>query len=159
MTPPAQLLAYRFGPEAKFEGQLVGALERIEAGGALRVLEAVFVRNDPETGELTAFDLQSGSGGMVAPLLGFRLDPAEREKATERALDDETGIPGEALRELGHTLPPGGALAAVLVEHRWAQALEDAVVRIGGTRLAANFVDASSLAELAAELKAAAESG
>jgi hypothetical protein len=33
--PSAQLLLYRFGPDAEFEGRLVGALERIESGGAL----------------------------------------------------------------------------------------------------------------------------
>jgi len=32
--PSAQLLVYRFGREAEFEGRLVGALRRIESGGA-----------------------------------------------------------------------------------------------------------------------------
>ena len=36
--PPVQLLVYSFGPDASFEGQLVGALERIEVGGAMRIL-------------------------------------------------------------------------------------------------------------------------
>jgi hypothetical protein len=35
---PAQLLLYRFGPDAGFEGQLLGALERMETGGSVRVL-------------------------------------------------------------------------------------------------------------------------
>ena len=34
---PAQLLVYGFAPGAEFEGQLVGAIERIEHGGTLRV--------------------------------------------------------------------------------------------------------------------------
>ena len=33
---PAQLLVYGFAPGAEFEGQLVGAIERIERGGTLR---------------------------------------------------------------------------------------------------------------------------
>src|SRR4051812_30216328 len=37
-APTSQLLVYRFGPDAEFEGRLVGALERIESGGAMRVL-------------------------------------------------------------------------------------------------------------------------
>ena len=32
-------------------GQLVGALERIESGGAMRVLDALFVACEPESGE------------------------------------------------------------------------------------------------------------
>src|SRR5215218_7684373 len=103
--PPVQLLVYAFGSDASFEGRLVGAIERIEAGGALRVLEALYVRRDRDGGELTAFDLR-GRGG---------------------------GVKGETLRELGDGLEPGTALAALLVEHSWARALDDAVERTGGT--------------------------
>ena len=152
---PVQLLLYSFGADARFEGRLVGALERLESGGALRILEALFVRHDPETGELTAFDLHSrGAGSMVLPLVGFRLDPGERGRATERALKDERL--GETLRQLGAELAPGAAIAAVLVEHTWARALEDAVSQSGGRPLSRDFVDATSLGELAPQLLAAA---
>ena len=53
-------------------------------------------------------------------------------------------------------LEPGTALAAVLVEHVWARALEDAVSRIGGTPLAGDFVEAGALPELTSVLLAAA---
>ena len=145
-----QLLVYAFGPDAEFEGRLVGALERLESGGALRVRDLVFLLKEPETGELSAIRRRGdGAGGIVAPLLGFRLDPAERRRATETALGDTgTGAPGGMLRQLGETLEPGAALAAVLVEHRWRDALEDAVSRTGGTPLASEFVEANALEEL-----------
>ena len=38
-----QLLAFTFGSDSTFEGQLVGALERIESGGTVRVLDGLFV--------------------------------------------------------------------------------------------------------------------
>src|SRR4051794_38301035 len=87
MAPPhSQLLVYRFAPDASFEGQLVGALERLESGGALRVLDALFVAREPETGELVAVEARrKGMGSLVAPLLDFRLDPGRRREATERA--------------------------------------------------------------------------
>lgn len=154
--PAAQLLVYGFGPGAAFEGRLVGALERIESGGALRILEALFVANDPETGELVVVDLQGDSGGIVAPLLDFRLEPSKRRRATERALGSDRGVPAEQLREIGKALEPGTAMVAVLVEHKWASALEDAVSRTGGTPLANSFVDSTELAELASDLLAAA---
>jgi hypothetical protein len=91
---------------------------------------------------------------MVLPLVGFRLDPAERARATERALKDERL--GETLLQLGAELAPGAAIAAVLVEHTWARALEDAVSQSGGRPLSRDFVDATSLGELAPQLLAAA---
>ncbi len=120
--PPAHLLVYAFPSGATFEGGLVGALERLESGGALRILGALFVQRDADSEEIAAIDLRGrGAGSAVAPLLGFRLDPAERRKATKRALaDDSGGLPGATVRELAQTLAPGAAVAAVLVEHVWA---------------------------------------
>jgi hypothetical protein len=156
--PPTQLLVYGFGADADFEGRLVGALERTESGGAVRILDALFVASDPETGELVAIDLKGdGSAGIVGPLLGFRLDPAERRRATERALrPGRRGVPAVTLRQLGEALEPGGAVVAVLVEHEWARALGDAVSRTGGTVLANEFVDRMTLADLGPDLLAAA---
>jgi hypothetical protein len=153
---PTQLLLYGFAPGAKFEGQLVGALERIESGGSLRILDALFAMRDAETGEFVAVDLKGeGAGGMVAGALDFRLDPTKRRQATERALG--TNAEGEPLRGLEKALEPGASLAAVLVEHVWAKALEDAVARTGGTPLASDFVKATALPELASDLLAAAK--
>ena len=59
--PSTQLVVYGFGPDADFEGRLVGALERIESGGSLRILDAIFVASDPDTGELLAVDLKGDS--------------------------------------------------------------------------------------------------
>jgi hypothetical protein len=152
---PTQLLLYGFPRGAKFEGQLVGALERIESGGSLRILDALFAMRDAETGELVAVDLKGGgAGAMVTAALDFRLDPAKRREATERALG--TNAEGDPLRGLEQALQPGTAMAAILVEHVWARALEDAVARTGGTPLAADLVRASALPELASDLLAAA---
>lgn len=153
-----QLLLYGFGAEARFEGQLVGALERIESGGALRIRDAFFVRRDAQSGELEAIALPgNGAQGIVSPLLGFRLDPGERRRARERALRlGTTDLSGEALRGLGSALPPGVAVAGVLIEHAWADAMEDAVSRTGGTPLINQFVDAAALEDLAPGLLAVA---
>ena len=141
--PHVQLLAYRFDSNASFEGRLVGALERIETGGTLRVLDALFLTIDADTGELVAIDVQGrGTGGFVTPLLRFRLEPEARRRATERALASDAGA---TLRRLANSLEPGTAIAAVLVEHVWAHALDDAVARTGGTEIANDFVDATAL--------------
>lgn len=148
-----QLLAFGFDADGAFEGQLVGALERLESGGALRILDVLFVAADEATGEIAAIDLQGGSGGLIAKLLDFRLDPDARRRAAERALDDDASAgTAQVLRDLGKTLKPGAALAAVLVEHVWARALEDAVSRVGGRPLASEFVEVETLSELAPDL-------
>jgi hypothetical protein len=154
----AQLLVYRFPPGADFEGRLVGALERIESGGALKILEALFVASDPETREPVAIDLKGdGGAGIVAPLVSFRFEAAERDRATKRAMDpNRGGLAPDTLRELGSALEPGAAIVAVLVDHAWARALEDAVSRTGGTALTREFVDSKGLAELGPDLVAAA---
>jgi hypothetical protein len=148
-VPYTQVLLYEFGPEARFEGQLVGALERLESGGALRILEAALVQRDSTTGELAAVDLPSnGAGGIAGPLIEFRLNPASRHRTTERALGERAGARGAALRELGEALAPGAAIAAVVIDHVWRRALEDAVSRIGGTPVAGGFVQAEGAADL-----------
>jgi hypothetical protein len=155
---PAQLLVYGFAPGAEFEGRLVGAIERIESGGTLRVLDVLFVMRDAETAELVAIERRGrGEGSLVAPLLGFRLDPGERRRMSERAL--RAGAHSDALRRLGDALEPGAAVAAVLVEHVWVQALDDAVSRTGGRPLASELVDAAALGELSADLIAVAARG
>jgi hypothetical protein len=151
--PSAHLLAFGFSPGAAFEGQLVGALERLESGGALRVLDVLFVATDEATGELVAINLQGGTGGLTAKLLDFRLDPAARQRTAERALeDDASGGMAQLLRDLGKSLEPGSALAVLLVEHVWARGMEDAVARVGGRALTSEFVDAEKLSELAPDL-------
>ena len=156
-NPPVQLLVYEFGPDSRFEGQLGGALERFEGRGALRILEAMFIQRNADTGELVVIDLLGeGAGGLIAPILDFRLDPAARRRATDRALRAGTpGIPGDVLRELGGGLAQGAAIAALLLEHTWAEALDDAVARTSGARLVNEFVEARTLAELAPELRSA----
>jgi hypothetical protein len=156
MKPNVQLLAYRFDAGAPFEGQLTGALERIESGGTLRIREVLFVGRDPEGGELIAVAAHGRQpGSLVAPLLGFRLDARERARATERALQSYDCDPEpNPLRVLAELLPPGGAVAAVLIEHVWAHAIDDAVARTGGAELLSAFVGGTELTELTAELMA-----
>ena len=156
MTPgQAQLLVYGFGPGAEFEGRLVGAIERIESGGTLRVLDVLFVMRDADTDELVVTQRRGrGQGSLVAPLLGFRLDAGERRRASEKALraDEPTGT----FRRLGETLEPGAAVAALLVEHVWMRALDDAVAHTGGTPLASELVEAAAFADLSPDLIVAA---
>jgi len=150
-----QLLVFTFASDSRFEGQLVGALERIESGGALRVVDGLFVAREPESGELSAISLgDSASSRSTSRLLGFRLDAKGRQADTRQALD---GAAAEAVQALAAKLPPGSAIAAVLVEHAWADALADAVARVGGAGAVDELVQASRLSDLVPRLVDAAE--
>ncbi len=145
-----QLLSYRFPPGAEFQGGLVGALERIEAGGTMRILDALFVARQPESGEVVAVAMtSSSSSGMISKLLTFRLDDAARRKATEAALG---GPSGELARSLAEALEPGAATVLVLVEHNWALMLDDAVTRMGGASKRSEFVEAEALVDVRSDL-------
>jgi hypothetical protein len=133
-----QVLAYAFPAGSEFQGGLVGALERIESGGAMRIVGGIFVARQPE-GELVAVAMRTeSSAGLTGRLLAFRLDDHARRKATEQVLDSEVG---DAVRTLADTLGRGEAVAAVAVEHTWALTLADTVDRMGGTELLSEHVD------------------
>lgn len=150
--PTTQLIVFRFGPEARFEGGLVGALQRIEAGGAIRILDALFVRREPD-GEVTVLPLRGGGagGGLVATALEVRLDSEKRRRFSADALAED-----RRLSEFREALGAGEGLAAILVEHRWAGALSGAAERMDGAAAIVEFVDASSLDELLPTLLVAA---
>jgi hypothetical protein len=154
-TATRQLLVFDFPPGSSFEGQLVGALERIESGGAMRVLDALFVARE-QSGELVAVSLRAdGSAGMIGRLLSFRLDDRARATSTKRVLESPAG---ETVRSLAEPLEAGAAIAAVLIEHAWSTTLADAIERMGGTQSLSEFVDHGEIAEARAHLLAARSS-
>ena len=142
--PSRQLLIFRFGPDATFEGGLLGAVERIESGMSLRLLDILLLRREPEAGELEAMSTRGGgASGVASAVLDFRLDATAR-----RATSVQTLAEHPELVDLGARLGPGDALVALLVEHRWAQALSEAVGRMGGEASHAEFVAEASLRQL-----------
>ena len=111
---PVSFVAAGFGPEATFEGRIVAELERFERTGALRVLDVLFVRRLPDTGEL---ETRPGIPGR--PTL-----------VSEADVDEVAGA-----------LEPGQAAGLLLIEHVWARELEEAVIATGGSILQQGLLD------------------
>jgi hypothetical protein len=133
-----QLLVFAFGAaQPRFEGHLLGALERAESGGAVSVCEVLFAGRDAE-GTLWVLHRAGGALGLVGAVTDFRLEAAARRAQTAKAL--ASARDGAVLEQLAEGLGPGQAMAAVLVEHRWAATLDEAVARTGGRRLADELV-------------------
>jgi|SRR5215208_3973835 len=153
-----QLVAYRFAPGMASEGRLLGALERAFGGGAVRVHDLLFVTRDAATGEPQAVTGHGrGEGSLVTSLVDFRLDAAERARATARALRayERDGVPNPVGR-LAETLPPGGAFAALLVARTSVGALGDALEGCGGALLVSEPVSEAQLVLLESRIVGAA---
>jgi hypothetical protein len=156
MSEPAHLRVYRFDPGTAFEGGLVGAVERMKLGRDTKLLDALFVTHDPESGGLAAVDLASGgAGGTFASMLDFRLDAGRRQAITERTLSEHRGgVPRPLIEAIAATLEAGAAILAVL--HTGAPTvLDEAVARSHGRLIADDPVDAQALAHAGPQLLAA----
>ena len=135
-----EVLVFDFPQQrGRLEGLLEGALERAESGGAVRVLEVIFVGRDPDGDGIRALRLEGGSGGLVTALSDFRLGRAQ--EGTAEVPDGADALAAE--------IAPGEAIVAVLVEHRWAAALDDAVTRSGGHALICDSAPAGTKPDLA----------
>jgi hypothetical protein len=137
---------------------LLGALERAFDGGAIRVHDLLFVTRDADTGELQAVTGHGrGEGSLVTSLVDFRLDAAERARATARALRayERDGVRNPVGR-LAEVLPPGGAIAALLVARTSVGALEEALQGCDGAILLSEPVSAAQLVLLESRIVAAA---
>ena len=154
MSP--HLRVYRFDPGSVFEGGLVGAIERMNLGLDTKLLDALFVTDDPACGGLAAVDLASGgAGGTFASMLDFRLDAARRQVITERTLAEHRGgVPRPLIEAIAATLETGAAIFAVLHTGGAATALDEAVARSHGRLIASDPVDARALADAGPQLLA-----
>ena len=141
--PTRQLLVYEFPAGSPYEGQLVGALERIESGGTLRIRDAVFAGRDA-AGETIAVAMSGGTAGLVSRLITFRLEARERAKTTREAME---GPSGPLITTLTEGLEPGAAILAVLIEHAWQDVLAAAIERAQGTAVSNGLTEHQRIAD------------
>jgi hypothetical protein len=135
----------------------VGALERMQLGLGTKLLDALFVTHDPESGGLAAVDLASGgAGGTFASMLDFRLDAGRRQAITERTLAEHRGgVPRTLIEAIAATLEARAAIVAVLHTGAAPTVLDEAVARSQGRLIADDPVDAQALAHAGPQLLAA----
>jgi uncharacterized membrane protein len=158
---PVQLLVLGF-KEPNFQGEIRAELDRLRDNDLVRVLDALAVRKTAD-GEVETLHESQLIGGLIglgaAGEEGLELG-AERgaEAVTERGglLDKEEAW------DVVAEIPEDSAGLLVLLEHRWAIPLRDAIARAGGFRLAWEFISPLDLVTIglvsaaeAAELEAA----
>jgi DNA-binding CsgD family transcriptional regulator len=152
MPGPLQVIAVSFSPASDFQARVLTEVDRLQGRGVLRLLDVIFVAknedgtlepvvvggDDDDLGALLSSILPLGGGGLVEPT-------------------GDAGASGSAMSDawaLAESLLPGTALALLLVEHGWAQALFEAVSESGGALLGEGFLTAEAGLVVGAEVAA-----
>lgn len=154
---PVQLLVLGFD-DPRLAGGFQAELNRLRDSDLVRLIDAVAVRKD-EDGNVTVMQASdvdehlSGFGAVVGALVGLGSDFGEGAPDLyadtlpdpfDSARLDGASVPigdWDVLAEI----PEGTSAALLLLEHRWAIPLRDALSRAGGSRLASEFVSPMDL--------------
>jgi uncharacterized membrane protein len=162
---PVQLLVLGF-KHPDFQGEIRDELNRLRDNDVVRVIDALAVRKDAD-GEVQTLhesqlsaDEQAAFGGLIGGLIGLGAAGEEGfELGAERGIDAVAERGGvfdeEQAWDVVEEIPKDTAGLLVLLEHRWAIPLRDAIARAGGFRLASEFI--SPLDLVAIGLVSAAE--
>jgi Family of unknown function (DUF6325) len=137
---PVQLLVIAFA-DGHFDGGILAELRRLRDAEAVRLLDLLFVAKDAggEVAELEIDDLsveeRVAYGALVRELFG-----------TSAAAPNGSSPGQSETWFLADLVPAGTAAAVVLLEHRWATRLREAVEAAAGHDLVDTWVHPRDLA-------------
>jgi hypothetical protein len=128
---PTQLLVVAFD-DPEFTGGIQAELDRLRTSDVVCVLDMLVVHK--------------GADGAIAGALAG-LAPEGDDPATDPRTPGFPGDNGEDVWYVDDAIERGSAAAIVVLEHRWAIPLREAILRAGGNRLlAAEWIHRSDLA-------------
>jgi len=145
-----QLLVLGFD-EPNFKGEILAELDRLKENEIVRVIDGLAVYKDAE-GEVTVIkrtDLSEEEaaefGATVGALIGLGVAGAEGAEVGAELGAEKTGegvdvFPEEDALDVIDEIPNNSAAAIILLEHRWAIPLRDAVARANGMPIADSFI-------------------
>jgi uncharacterized membrane protein len=158
VTPgPVQLLVIAFENE-KFDGRVLEELRRLREHDAVRLLDLLFVFKD-EDGAVVELEMSGLSdresaeyGALVGELFGSGSADDRGAGARPRPTAAAVAQNGSLLDRaevwfLADVIPAGTTAAVVLLEHRWAVDLRDAVEAADGHDLVDTWVHPRDLAQ------------
>jgi uncharacterized membrane protein len=147
---PVQLLVLGF-KHPDFQGEIREELDRLRDNDLTRVIDALAVRKHADGSAEVLHDSQLGPddqealGALVGGLIGLGVAGEEgfeagAERGAEAVIERGGMFDEEAAWDVLAEIPPDTAGLLVLLEHRWAIGLRDAIARAGGVRLASEFI-------------------
>jgi hypothetical protein len=130
--------------DTNFTGEIEAELIRLEETGTLRVLDIIFVAKSAE-GEIEVIRTDDVHTGVLTQALLGMTDSAELAAATTD--DADVWYAADAIE-------PGNAAGIMVLEHRWAIPLREAITKAGGTNVVTEWVDEADVASLGVALPA-----
>jgi uncharacterized membrane protein len=161
---PVQLLVLGFS-EPNFQGEVVAEFDRLKENDVVRVIDALVVHKDAhgDVKTLKRSDLSDEEaaefGAVVGALIGLGAAGEEGAEAGAKAGAQATAEGVDVFPEPGawdvvEEIPNDTAAAVILLEHRWAIPLRDAVAEAHGFAISDGFIhplDLVAVGVLAAE--------
>lgn len=147
---PVQLIVLGF-QQPDFQGEILAELDRLKENDIVRVIDALAVYKDAG-GEVTTLERSDLSdeeaaelGAVVGALVGLGMAGEEGAEAgaelgAEAAADGVDVFDAEEAWDVVAEIPNDTAAALILLEHRWAIPLRDAVARAGGFPVSDSFI-------------------
>jgi uncharacterized membrane protein len=162
---PVQLLVLGFD-DPKITGGIVDELDRLRDSDTVRVIDSLTVFKDAQGDVLTMqasnlTDEESQEfGAYVGALIGLGAAGAEgavvgAALGADAASDGVDVFDDDDVWDVVDELPNNSAAAVILLEHRWAIPLRDAIINAGGFPLGNSFISPADL--VAIGLMSAAE--
>jgi len=146
--------ALLFSRDAGSEDRILAEVDRLRGRGVLRLLDMLFVAKSQDgTIERLTIGADEDFGALLAAVIPVTGDgPAAPAQAAGPGAFDPAGA-----QALADSLPPGTALAFLLVEHHWAAPLFDAIAESGGTLIGEGFLTPEAGLVVGAEVAALEE--
>jgi uncharacterized membrane protein len=151
----------------KLRGEIARELHLASDSGVIRVIDALAIQKTKDGGitSLGTSDLTPSEraeyGAIIGGLIGLGAVGTEEGLETgaivgaEAFAEHDFGLSDEDIRSVAADLPPGTTALLLLVEHRWAIPIKEAVDNAGGVVLAQGMIRAADLVALGVNLAAA----
>jgi uncharacterized membrane protein len=138
---PMQVLVVGFGGEAEFSGEIVTELRRLREHDIVGLADLLFVTKDADgvVTSMEASDLPEQQSTELRALAGALTGFGEDAGTNGPVPSDEE------VRYIADAIPPGTSAAVVVLEHRWAIPLRDAIERTAGGVVADAWLQRSDI--------------
>jgi uncharacterized membrane protein len=157
---PVQILMVGYGADAELKGEALDQLRLLREQDIVRVIDLLMVHKKQDGTiqklEVADNDELAELGAFAGALIGFGAAGEEGAEvgavAGAEAAADGTLYDDAEVWYLADAIPAGMTAAIVVLEHRWAIPLRDAIVRSGGVALADEWLHPVDMLEIGLEL-------